>query len=70
MRTWIATVDVSMTLTEDDTKWFPIRFADPSNPTAEELERYFQDRLESLAGSNDGSELLANATFSISERIS
>ena len=41
-------------------------FADVNNPTEKEIKRYFSRRQEDYAGSNDGSEMIANADIEIS----
>lgn len=42
-------------------------FKDPDNPTAAEAKNYFRRQLEDYAGSNDGSEMLANARIDVKE---
>lgn len=68
MKKWIAILDIELTLTEgqimENLEYFgSTPFADPKNPSIKEIKEFFQDRLYHLAGSNDGSELLANADF-------
>lgn len=65
MKTWTAKLDIAFFLTEEEVKKRPDAFKDANNPTDEEVRAYFQDRLMNYAESNDGSELLANADFSV-----
>ena len=65
MKTWTAKLDIAFSLTEEQVKKRPDAFKDVNNPTDEEVRAYFQNRLENYAESNDGSELLANADFSV-----
>ncbi len=48
-------------ITTEEMKKLPDQFKDPNNPTDKELNAYFADQQESYAGSNDGSEAIANA---------
>lgn len=69
MKTWYATLDIYFKLTEERIKKDPNHygrfFKDINNPTEAEVRKYFEARQESYAGSNDGSELLANANMDI-----
>lgn len=64
-KVYVATPDLSMYLGEDKLAKLPEFFSDPKNPTEAELRKYFDDKLQNYAGSNDGSEMLANASYTI-----
>lgn len=67
MKTWIAKLNIELTLTEKEIQNSE-QFIDPKNPTKEEITNYFENLIEEYSGSNDGSELLANAKYSIIEQ--
>lgn len=61
---WICRLNVSFSLSSDriaGSDRLKRLFADPANPTDAEIARYFERVVDDVAGSNDGSELLANA---------
>ena len=60
-KTYHAYVKVHLgAITTEEMKKLPNKFADPENPTHEELEEYFFPEQENLAGSNTGSEMIMN----------
>lgn len=68
MKTWTADLNISFDLTEkqiQEEEWIKEMFADPDNPTDEEIRAYFSGLIHNYAESNDGSELLANADFDV-----
>lgn len=68
MKTWTGRLDIAFVLTEDEIKndkWVRNHFNDPNNPTNKEVKKYFADIQDQYAGSNDGSELIANADLII-----
>lgn len=67
MKTWIAKLNIELTLTEEEIQDSE-QFIDPKNPTKEEITNYFENLIEEYSSSNDGSELLANAEYSIIEQ--
>ncbi len=75
MATWTATITLTLgTLSTDYIKKY-IReyqdfFVDVDNPTEEEIRRYFDRVQDNYAGSNDGSELIANAKIKIERKDS
>ncbi len=52
-------------ITTEDMAALPDQFADPNKPTHDELEKYFEYYQQELAGSNSGSERLANGILEI-----
>lgn len=67
MKTWTAKLDIEFTLSEVEiaNSDYADYFKDPKNPTDKEIRNYFLGLQENYAGSNDGSELIANADMSI-----
>lgn len=67
MKIWISKLNIELTLTEKEIQNSE-QFIDPKNPTKEEINNYFENLIQEYAGSNDGSELLANAKYNIIEQ--
>jgi hypothetical protein len=70
VKTWKASITIDLgTINAADLPqerdYIKIFFKDLNNPTDEEVEKYFQSVVENYAGSNDGSELLANSPVDI-----
>jgi len=66
MRKHTATLDISFQATDEDViEHFKWRKKEITEVTQKHIEEYFRDMLDDYAGSNDGSELLANADFTI-----
>lgn len=64
MKTYTATLDITVSVTTEDLKEYDV--ADPENPTDEEIVDVLQEIIQNYASSNSGSELLANAAFTVS----
>lgn len=71
MKKWTAKLNIKLSLTEDDLlnemDWNKKLFADIHNPTEKEIRTYFNKAIKDYAGSNDGSELLADASYDLIE---
>ncbi len=67
MKTWTAKLDLAFFLTSEEIRKSHNKeyFKDVNNPTNKEIHDYFQQRLTYCAESNDGTELLANASFNV-----
>lgn len=65
MSKYVAKLDISFEATEEEIKE---RLDIETAPTEKQVNQYFDEILENYAGSNDGSELLANASYDVSKQ--
>lgn len=68
-KTWYAKITLGLGSISQEkikgNKYLREHFKDPENPTEDEVRAYFENVQQNYAGSNDGSELIANADLQI-----
>lgn len=77
MKTFVAKLDMSYSLTEEEVKeaiahlpsFLKKKIENAENPTENDVSLVFEDYISEQAGSNSGSEDLANAKFTVEEVI-